>query len=255
MFSSWVEYGIPGGQLRLERWWGARISGRGGSHEGAQGEQAGDQADPRGVWSPEPGGHGPQKRMSSPTAPAPGGQRKPGLSARALPLLTQRTRKSPPPRPRPVLIREVVCTARENEALSRPEDSKAAERDGGGTQWAGGLPSRGARWRRDAVGGRTSGYVPSSVGEAESVENRAWPSCIQGGRAGRVCCLALSLGCLPPGSQGTRMHERTSPSPLPSSVLGTLHKYNRTARLGIFSLEKRRSSLGRFVGKSEMNSL
>lgn len=140
MFSSWVEYGIPGGQLRLERWWGARISGRGGSHEGAQGEQAGDQADPRGVWSPEPGGHGPQKRMSSPTAPAPGGQRKPGLSARALPLLTQRTRKSPPPRPRPVLIREVVCTARENEALSRPEDSKAAERDGGGTQWAGGLP-------------------------------------------------------------------------------------------------------------------
>ena len=38
---------------RLERWWGARFSGRGGSHEGAQEEQPADQLDP--------GEHGAQK--------------------------------------------------------------------------------------------------------------------------------------------------------------------------------------------------
>lgn len=85
--------------MRLERWWGARFSGRGGSHEGAQGEQAGDQADPRGVWNPEPGGRGPQKRMSSPTAPAPGGQRKPGLSAGSASADTEDQEEPPPPPP------------------------------------------------------------------------------------------------------------------------------------------------------------
>nr|CAI9690257.1 unnamed protein product [Rangifer tarandus platyrhynchus] len=67
--------------------------------------------------------------MSSPTAPAPGGQRKPGLSAGSASADTEDQEETPPPRA-PVLIREVVCTARGNEALSRPEDSKAAERDG-----------------------------------------------------------------------------------------------------------------------------
>ena len=133
-----------------------------------------------------------------------------------------------------------MCTARENEALSRPEDSKAVRS----------AMEVGRSGREDL---RLRAFILW-------VKQRAWRTgrgliasrvAVQGGPAAWPC----PWGACHPGLQGTRMHERTSPSPLPSSVPGTLHKYNRTARLGIFSLEKRRSSLGRFVGKSEMNSL
>ena len=55
------------------------------------------------------------------------------------------------------------------------------------------------------------------------VKQRAWRT--GHGRAGRVCCLALSLGCLlPPRLTGYPDARENCPSVLPSSLPGTLHK-------------------------------
>lgn len=193
---------------RLEWWWGSRFSGRGGSHEGAQEEQPGDQPGPRGAWSPEAGERGPWKRISSPTAPAPGGQRRPGLSLASASAGTEDQEEHPRP-------------------YQRGGVHGSEER---GSVPAGGLQGRGAQWRWGAVDGRTSGYIPSS----ESVEDRAWPTYIQGGRAGRVCCLALSLGCLPPLLTGYPDARENFPSRCRPACWGPC-----TNRLGILSRQTR----------------
>lgn len=141
---------------RLEWWWGARFSGRGGSHEGAQEEQPGDQPDPRGAWNPEAGERGPRNRMSSPIAPAPGGQRRPGLSSGSASADTE-DQEEPGRAPRPDQRGGMHGSEERGSVLAGGLQS--AECDGGGTQRVGGLP------------------VPCFhlVGEAESVEDRAWP--------------------------------------------------------------------------------
>lgn len=151
-----------------------------------------------GEREPRSGERGPWKRISSPTAPAPGGQRRPGLSLASASAGTEDQEEHP------VLIRG---GARLEERGSVPAGGlKAAERNGGGAQWMGGPPVT---------------YL-----HQESVEDRAWPTYIQGGRAGGSAAWPCPWGACHPCSQGTRTQERTS-LPLPSSLLGALHKQAR----------------------------
>lgn len=91
-----------------------------------------------GSMEPRSGGRGPQKRMSSPTVPAPGGQRRPGLSSGSASADTE-DQEEP------------------GRALRPDQRSGVHGWEEQGSVRARGLEGRGVRWRWDAVDGRTSG--------------------------------------------------------------------------------------------------